>query len=109
MDNSVRNNEGEILLNKGAVTMEVHTQLRKYLWNQQEEKGYNKPPFNPRNYNNKRDERNSRKPNTCFRCGLEDHFIANCAKPDTSYNKFHWNMEKPKICAYILNKIDKTL
>ena len=35
---------------------------------QQYEKFYKKPPFNTLNSNNNHTERNSRKPNTCFRC-----------------------------------------
>ena len=35
-------------------------------------KGYNKPPFNPCNSNNRRNKSNGQKPNTCFRCVLED-------------------------------------
>ena len=49
-----------------------------------------------------------RKPDSCFRCGSEDHFITNFPKPDTSDNKVHWNTEKPKTCTYRSTKIDKT-
>ena len=69
---------------------------------------YKKPQFNPRNSNNNHNERNGRKPNTCFRCVSEDHFILNCKKPETSDKKVHWNIENPKTCVYRLNKIDKT-
>ena len=41
----------------------------------------------------------SSKPNTCFRCVLDDHFIANFPKLDTLDKKVHWNTEKPKNCA----------
>ena len=53
--------------------------------------GYNKPPFNPRKSNNKRNERNGYKQNMCFRYGSENHFIANCTKLDTLDNEVHWN------------------
>ena len=43
-----------------------------------------------------------------FRCGQEDHFIANCPKPDTLGKTVHWRMEKPKTYAHISTKIDKT-
>ena len=33
LDNSVRNNDRRVLINQGAVTVEVHTQLRNYLSN----------------------------------------------------------------------------
>ena len=62
--------------------------------------GYKKLPFNPRNFNNKRNERNGQRPNTYFRCGLEDNFIANCQKPDTSDKKVHWNTKKLKNGVY---------
>ena len=80
-----------------------------FFYKQRKEKIYNKPPFNPRNSNNKRNEFNGRKPNTCFRCVSQDHFIANIPKPDTSDKKVHWNMENPKTCAYRLKKIQKML
>ena len=35
--------------------------------------------------------------------------MENFPKPDTSDNKVHWNMEKPKTHAYRSTKIDKTL
>ena len=41
---------------------------------------------------------------TCFRCGLEDHFIANCPKPETSDKKVHWNTENPKLVHTYLRK-----
>ena len=40
---------------------------------------------------------------------MEDNFIANFPKLDTSDKKVHCNMENPKICAYRSTKIDKTL
>ena len=61
-------------------------------------------PFNPQNSYKKYNEHNSQKPNMCFRCGLEDHFIANFSKPGISNKKVHWNKEKHKTCAYILKK-----
>ena len=98
-----------IFLNQASVTVEDHTQVRNSLNNRERKKGYKKPLFNPWNSNNKRNERNSCKSNTCFRCGLDDHFVANFPKPDTLDMKVHWNMENSKTCAYRLNKIDKTL
>ena len=49
------------------------------------------------------------KPNICFICVSKYHFIANYPKLDTLKNKVHWNTENPKTCAYISNKIEKTL
>ena len=97
----------QIFLNQGAVTVEVHNQLRNDLKQQKNQKGYKKPPFNPRNSNNNRNEHNDRKQNTCFRCGSDDRFIANCLKTDTLDNKVHWNNKNPKNRAYRLTKIDK--
>ena len=54
--NSVRNTEREFLINKGAVTVKVHTQLISALSNKERKKGYKKPSFNPRNSNYKRNE-----------------------------------------------------
>ena len=71
------------------------------------EKGYNQPPFNQSN--NKHNECNGSKTNTQFRCGSENHFIANFPKPDTLDKKVHWNKENTKTCAYRSKKIDKTL
>ena len=68
-----------------------------------------KPPFNSHNSNNKCNGCNGRKPNNCFRCGLEDHFIANFLKPDTLDNEVQRNTEKPKTRAYRSKKINKTL
>ena len=44
----------------------------------------------------------------CFRCGLEDYFIANYPEPDTLDKKVHQNTEKPKTHVYKSIKIDKT-
>ena len=71
--------------------------------------GYNKPPFNSRTFNNKRNEHNGHKLNVGYRCGLEDHFITNCLKMDTSDKKVHWSTKKPNTCAYISIKIYKML
>ena len=57
----------------------------------------------------KRNERNDRKPNTCFVCGSEDHFITNSHKLDTLDKKVHRNRENPKTRAYRSKKIDKTM
>ena len=40
-------------------------------------KGNKKTQLNTRNNTNKRNEHNAQKPNTCFRCGSEIHFIVN--------------------------------
>ena len=55
-----------------------------------------------------RNERNSQKPHTCFRCGLEDHFIAYFTKPDNSDKKVHWSTENHKTRVYRSTKIGKT-
>ena len=54
-------------------------------------KGHKNLPFNSRNSNNNCTEHNGGKPNMCFRCGSEDHFISNFPKPDTTENKARWN------------------
>ena len=71
--------------------------------------GNKKPPFNSCNPDNDHTERNDQEQNMCFRCGPEDHFIDFFLNLDTSENKFHWNTEKHKTCAYRPTKIDKTL
>ena len=38
---------------------------------------------------------------------MEDNFIANFPKPETSDKKVHWNNKNPKTCAYRSKKIDK--
>ena len=81
--NSVRNIDTEMFLNQGAVTLEVHTQLENDLG------GGNyscnkKSPFNSWNSNIKWIEHNGQKINMCVRCGLDNYFIINCPKPDTS-------------------------
>ena len=96
------------ILNKSAVTVKVHTQLINALSNSLSKKGYKKSPFNTQNSNNKHNERNGWNPNTCFRCGSEDHFISNCLKLDTLNKKVPWNMENFEICSYRSIKIDKT-
>ena len=76
-----------MLLNQGAVTVEVHTQLIFFLKQQRNGKEENKSPFNSCNSNNEHTEREGRKQNTCFGCGSEDPSIANIPKPDTSEKK----------------------
>ena len=53
-------------------------------------------------------EINNRKQNTCFEWGSEDYYITDSPKPENLENKFLWNTEKPKTCAYISIKADKT-
>ena len=60
------------------------------------------------NSNNNSNLLNGQKQNKCFRCGLEDHFIENVLKPDTSDKNVHWNTENPKTRVYISAKIDNT-
>ena len=108
MENLVKNNEGEFFSQSRWSHCGCSHPTEKFFKQQKKEKGYKKPPFNPHNSNNNRNECNGRKPNTCFRCGSEDYFIKIFPKPDTSDNKVHWNTEKLKTCAYRLTKIDKT-
>ena len=56
--------------------------------------------FNLRNSNNKHNERNGRNPNTCFRCEFGGSLDCRLYGTIKSENKFHWNTEKPKTCAY---------
>ena len=80
---------------------------RKFFKKQRKDKSHKKSPSNPRNYNIKSTEHNGRKPNTCFRCRSEDHFITNVPKLETPDKKVYWNTEKPKTCAYRSTKINK--
>ena len=80
---------------------------KKLFKQQRNNKGNNKSTFNSRNSNNRHTEHNGQKPNTYFKCGLEDHFVANCQKPDTLENKVNWNMENPKNRAYRYMEMDK--
>ena len=41
-----------------------------------------------------------------FRCVLEYHCIADFPKPENLEKRAHWNTDKPKTCAY---KIDKNI
>ena len=63
--------------------------------------------LNWQNSNNKSTEHNGQKHNTCLRCGLEDHFITNFPKLDTSENKVHRNTDNNTNRAYISTKIDR--
>ena len=109
LENSVRNNERDIFDQSRCSHCECSHPTKKCFKKQQKEKGYEKPPFIPRNYNNNHNERNSQKPNTCFRCRLEDNFIADRPNPDNLDNKVHWNTENHKTHAYISSKTDKKL
>ena len=80
---------------------------KKLFKQQKKNKGNNKSTFNSRNSNNRHTEHNGQKPNTYFKCGLEDHFVANFQKPDTSDKKVNCNMENPKTSAYIYIEMDK--
>ena len=80
---------------------------KKLFKQQRNNKGNNKSTFNSRNSNNRHTEHNGQKPNTYFKCGLDDHFVANCQKPDTLENKVNWNMENPKNRAYRYMEMDK--
>ena len=70
LENSVKIHRQNILLNKGAVTVEVHTQLRNTLSNREIKMAI----INQHNDKNKHNGRNDHKPNTCFRCGSKDNF-----------------------------------
>ena len=98
----------QTFINKGAVTVDVYTQLRNDLGNSHRNKGYKKPPFNPHNSNNKSNECNGYEPNTCYRCVSADNFIAKFTKPDSLNKEVHWDTENSKTHMYRLNKIDKT-
>ena len=65
--------------------------------------------FNSRNPKNKCNERNNQKPNVCFRCVSEDHWVADCPKPKKSKKRVQWNTENTKTCVYKLTKIEKSL
>ena len=98
-DNTLRN-EGRYFLSQSRCSHCGGSHpTKKYFKQQRKDKGHKKSPFNSRNSKNERTEKNGQKPNTCFRCGLEDHSIENCPKLDTSDNKFHRNTENPKNCA----------
>ena len=108
LENSVKNKEGISSQSRCSHCGGSHVTV-KYFKQNRKDKGHKKSPFYWRNSNNKSNKYNCRKPNTCFRCGPEDHFIANFLKLETSDKKVHWNMEIPKNSAYRSMKIDKTL
>ena len=68
LDNSVRNNERETFSQSRYSHCGGSHPTEKLFLKNQKYKGYKKPPFNLRNSNNKCDEYNCQKPNTCFRC-----------------------------------------
>ena len=83
LENSVRNNEGANFSQSRYIQCGGSHPNKKLFKQQWKVKAITKPPFNPRNSNNKRNECNGRKPNMCFRCGSEYHFIAKFPKQDT--------------------------
>ena len=97
MDNSVRNNERANFAQSRCSHYGVSYSPDKCFKKQQNGKGYKKPSFIPHNSNNKCNEHNGRKPNTCFIYGLEDHFITNFPELDNFDNKVHWNMKNLKL------------
>ena len=106
LENSVGNNEGENFDQSSYSHCGGSHPTDKFFKQQQKYKGYKKPPFNIRYSNNGHNERNGRKPNTCFRCGSEDGYITNFPKLDTLDDKVHLNTEKPKTCVHRSKKID---
>ena len=87
----------------------VSDPIEKSFKQQRKEKGQKKfsSSLNSINSENKCTERNNQKPNTWFRCGSEDNWIADCTEQENSENRVYWSIEIPKFCAYILTKIDK--
>ena len=65
--------------------------------------------LNSREPKNKRIKRNNQRPHTCFRCGTEDHYIANCQKPENAEKRVHRNTKDPKTCVLKSKKIDNAL
>ena len=102
--NSVRNTEGKHFA-QSRCSQSGGSRRTKGFFKQQI--NLKKSTLNSRNSKNKYTKHNGQKLNTYFRCGSEDHFIANFQKPDTSDNKVHWNTEKSKICTYRSKKLDK--
>ena len=96
MDYTERNNEREKFSQSRCSNCGGSHPTDKCFKPQQNLNIYEKPPYNPRNSNIKRNKHNGQKLNTCVRYGSEDNFTANCPKLDTSDKKIHWNMEKPK-------------
>ena len=94
-DNPVRNNERAKFSQSSCNHCGGSHPTEKCLKKKIKENGCNKTPLNSRNSNNERNECNGWKPNKCFRCGLEDNFILNCPRTDTSDNKVNKNTEKP--------------
>ena len=107
LDNTVGNNERANVYQSRCSQCGGLYPNAKFFKQYPKEKGYKKLPFNPRNSNNKSNEQNGWKPNTCFRCGLEDNFITSFPKLDTLDKKVQCNTENPKTCAYTPKKIDK--
>ena len=106
LDISVRNNEREAFSQTRCSHFGGSHPTETLFHNHKKEKGYKKPPFNSRNSNNKQNQLNYHKPNTCFRCGSEDNFIANCPRRVTWDKKVQWNTENPKACAHRSTEID---
>ena len=64
LDNSVRNNEGEILSQSRCIHCGGSQPTEKCFNQHRKDNSHKKPPLNPHNYNNKRTRINGRKPNT---------------------------------------------
>ena len=82
LHNSVRNNERANVSQSSFSHDGGPHPTYKYYEKQRKENGFKKLPFISYNSNKKRIERNGRKPNMCFICESEDHFIANFPKTD---------------------------
>ena len=103
MENSVINTETEENISQGAITVGDNAQL-KIFRKQRKDKVHRKLPFNSHYSNNKSTKRNGRKPNTCFKCVLEDHFIVNIRKTDTSDNGFTGTHKSLKLMHKLQHK-----
>ena len=82
-DNSVRNTERKPFFESWCSHCGYSQPTGKCFQKQRKYKGNNKSTVNSNNSNDKHIKHKSWKPNMFFRCGSEDHFIANYQKPDT--------------------------
>ena len=108
LDNSVRNNERTSFLNQGAVTVEVHSEMKNYSSNREIIRSIrNHPSINATLIISVLNVMVGNQ----IRASDVDKRIISLKIPqklDTSDKKVHRNMENPKTRAYRLTEIDNT-
>ena len=103
LNHSVRATKRENIYHSKCRHCEESHPTENYFKQQRKIKGTNKfsSYFNSHNPNNKRTESNNINPNTCFRCGSEDHWITDLLKPESSENRFYVKRTSQKNCIQI--------